>query len=43
MKPGRTATWRTLATYAVGAIGSVLFGAALAVGFIAAILETTAP
>ena len=43
MNRRRTATARTLVAYAVGALGSVLLGCAMAVGMIAAILEHAAP
>ena len=39
----RTATWRTLAAFAVGAVGSIALGAALGVAAILAVLEITAP
>jgi hypothetical protein len=39
----RTATWHTLAYYALGGLGAAAMGAGLAVGVILAILEHAAP
>lgn len=43
MNRRRTATARTLVAHAVGALGCFLFGVALGVAIIAAILEHMAP
>ena len=43
MNRRRTATWHTLTAHALGALGCFLFGVALGVGIIAAILEHMAP